>query len=113
MAELQDLADGFIELVCADDELLAAEFDAIIHDGWDDSFPGCGPTTSTDTADPPVPGGMPRPGPSDQIPGPSPALGRRWSRQRSPPGSFSTAHAAQRRASIQNRYRDEEGDSWS
>jgi hypothetical protein len=85
MIELRDLSDGFIDLVCADDELLAAEFDAIIDDGWDDSFPGCGPTTSTDTADPPSAGGLLRPVPSIHVPALSPALGRRWSRQRSPP----------------------------
>jgi hypothetical protein len=85
MIELQNVADGFIDLVCADDELLVTEFNAIIDAGWDDSFPGCGPTTSIDTAEPSTPGGPQRPSPSIQVPALSPALGRRWSRQRSPP----------------------------
>jgi hypothetical protein len=90
MIELPDLDgvidEGFIELVCADEQLLAAEFDAIIEDGWDDTFPGGGPTVSTDTADPSAAGGLlQRTRASIRVPELSPALGRRWSRQRSPP----------------------------
>jgi hypothetical protein len=85
MIELQSAVDGFIDLVCADDELLAAEFDAIIDDGWDDSFPVGAPTTATDAGEPSTPSGLQRPSLSIQVPALSPALGRRWSRQRSPP----------------------------
>jgi hypothetical protein len=35
--------DAFVDLVCADEELLRAEFDELIRAGWPDDSPGAAP----------------------------------------------------------------------
>jgi hypothetical protein len=77
--------EQFLELVCADDELLRAEFDAIIAEEWGGSPAVPDPPPASSGADP---------GPRGQGPPRGcPATTRRphrpgadgWSRQRSPP----------------------------
>ena len=77
--------EEFVELMCADEELLRAEFDAIIAQEWSSSLP---------PPDPPAASPRPGPGPgSHRLPRGSQASARRphhpgadgWSRQRSPP----------------------------
>ena len=77
--------EQFLELMCADEELLRAEFDAIIAQEWSSSLP---------PPDPPAASPRPGPGPgSHRLPRGSQASARRpphpgadgWSRQRSPP----------------------------
>jgi hypothetical protein len=77
--------DQFIELMCADEELLRAEFDAIIAEEWAGTPPPTDPPAASSGADP-----APR-GPG--LPRVRVATSRRphhpgadgWSRQRSPP----------------------------
>jgi hypothetical protein len=71
----------FIALVCADDELLRAEFEEIVAAGWGPPprpVPGRGGDRGPDPAGPrPEPR---RPAPARSEPGPE-----EWARQRSPP----------------------------
>lgn len=77
--EVRDVGEQFIELVCADDDLLAAEFEAIIAAGWP-------PQESTS------PEGATSDASEDTSPRPAPTRAHaRWmpsrstSRERSPP----------------------------
>lgn len=74
--------DEFLDILCADEELLRAEFDAIVGASWDEPPP---PT-------PPEPPTPPWRAPSDRdwaglraAPAPFPCGAGRWARQRSPP----------------------------
>jgi hypothetical protein len=79
------LQDEFLELVCGDEELLRAEFDAIIAEEWGTRRPPPARPRATSPA--------PRPHGSAPLTGPLGLRRRRprhpgiggWSRQRSPP----------------------------
>jgi len=79
--------DEFVELICNDDELVRAEFDAIVAASWDTAPPaGRPPAVPFPASRPP---GWPVPSARDLAPVPpgrSQRLARRWNRQRSPPG---------------------------
>jgi len=77
--------EQFLDLICADNDLLQAEFDAIIADQWPtpppreprrDNPSGRHPNRRAPPA-PPGPDGVPLPPPHPGVPA--------WSRQRSPP----------------------------
>jgi hypothetical protein len=75
--------DEFLAIVCADEELLRAEFEAIVGASWDEPPP---PTPR----EPPTPSwpGPPDPESADlrpATPPPFPCGAGRWARQRSPP----------------------------
>ena len=79
------LADEFIELVCADEQLLRAEFDAIIAEAWSTPPPSPRSAAGASASRPDrreratwAPGDRPR--------GPRHPGAAEWSRQRSPPG---------------------------
>jgi hypothetical protein len=80
-ASTQDL---FIDLVCADDQLLAAEFDAMVAECWDG--PGPVPVTLlTARATAPSPGHRGTSRDPDALESAVLTAGRRAGRQRSPP----------------------------
>jgi hypothetical protein len=63
-----DISESFIDLVCQDEELLRAEFDALIAAGWD--TPSQPPPVAPRAERPRPPG---RPGPARGAPGLRPA----------------------------------------
>jgi hypothetical protein len=77
--------EEFVELICADEELLRAEFDAIIAQEWTSTPPPAGPPVASPRPDPGAParglvsGGQATPRPARR-PGDD-----AWGRQRSPP----------------------------
>jgi hypothetical protein len=52
-AAVDEVEETFLALVYADEELLRAEFDAIIADGWDELTPPTRPRTTRPPAPPP------------------------------------------------------------
>ncbi len=84
-----DVARGsdeqFLDLICSDDELVQAEFDAIIAAEWP-SPPPTRPRRDTPGGRHPGRGQRPRPAAPDGLPlRPRHPGVRAWSRQRSPP----------------------------
>ena len=80
------ISADFVELICQDDDLVRAEFDALIAACWDTAPPPATPPALPRPA--PRPPGWPVASASDIAPvppAPPPPLGRRWNRQRSPP----------------------------
>jgi len=80
------LDDEFVDLICEDDELVRAEFDALVAACWDLTPPPARPPAPSRPARQPP--GWPVVSASDvspDPPAPSPPLRRRWNRQRSPP----------------------------
>lgn len=71
--------DDFLDVLCADEDLLRAEFDAIVQANWPE--PPAGPPT------PPAPRHRTRPRPPRVVARPRPGAPRRRTRarQRSPP----------------------------
>jgi hypothetical protein len=84
----RSIDEQFLELICADADLLAAEFDAIVAAEWPEPPPADRPGSGAAGRQPgrgaarraadPVRGPVPRPRPAD--------IGG-WARQRSPPRS--------------------------
>jgi hypothetical protein len=74
---------AFAEMICQDDELLQAEFAAIVAAGWS-CLPPRGAVTVTSRVEPPGPAGAVGPGPTVSGARP-PYVGASRSRQRSPP----------------------------
>jgi hypothetical protein len=83
--------DEFVDLICQDDELVRAEFDALVAACWDIAPPPARPPA------PPRPAWRPPGWPVESLrnvappPPPSPPLGRRYNRQRSPPNRRTAA----------------------
>jgi hypothetical protein len=78
--------DEFVDLICQDDELVRAEFEALVAACWDVAPPPARPPAPPRPARRPP--GWPVVSASDLSPVPPPAsppLRWRWSRQRSPP----------------------------
>ena len=83
--------EEFLALMCADEELLRAEFDAIIAEEWADSPPRAEPPVASPSTGPgPRRHGLPRGRLSSRRRTRDPADDG-WGRQRSPP-RFSPAH---------------------
>jgi hypothetical protein len=85
-AAVDEVEERFLALVCADEELLRAEFDAIIASAWGQPTPPARPRP-TRPPGPPAPRGEQRAdGSAGELPGRQhyPA-GERRSRQRAPP----------------------------
>ena len=85
-AALAGVDEQFIEVMCADEELLRAEFDAIIAEEWPGSPPPADPAPGTPGANQ-GPRGSGLPGRRVATSGrPHHPGADGWSRQRSPPG---------------------------
>src|SRR5690348_16665054 len=78
--------DEFVDLMCQDDELVRAEFEALVAACWDLAPPPARPPALPRPARRP-PGWpvVPVDDVSPVLPPPSPPLRRRYNRQRSPP----------------------------
>jgi len=85
-AALDDVEAEFLALICADEELLRTEFDAIIAEGWGQPAPPTPPRRSRCPAQPAQPGRGRAHGPADRLTGSQhrPAAEGRHS-QRAPP----------------------------
>jgi hypothetical protein len=82
---LLGLDEQFLELMCADEELLQAEFDAIIAEEWPDSSPPTDlPAESSGDSSRPSGPRLTRAGPTTPRRPHHPGTDG-WSRQRSPP----------------------------
>jgi len=83
MTSALSIDSAFVDLVCEDDELLEAEFDALVTAGWDGSVPPGAVLVRTSASR--WPGFIPQlPDPGDRPPERVIAAGR-GGRQRSPP----------------------------
>ncbi len=75
--------EAFVELICADDEFVGAEFDAIIAAEWPTRPPA--EPGRDDAVQPPARGGRPLPGPVRLTHRPQHPGIDGWARGRSPP----------------------------
>ena len=77
--------DAFLDIICHDEELLRAEFDALVAASWDEP-PSPPPPAGPRPADNPAPRPTTRASTEQQVPPQSYHPGPAGRRQRSPPG---------------------------